>query len=345
MNQIEPIILYCLKQLHNERTVYSIFHLLNGKKSSQTIQDAHLFSLKNFFGIYESLTREEFDEIIHSIEEKRLISHHGNERCTLTPIGETFLENNPTPAFINGWDYQSFTMVFWERLSLLVQVASNLVYGDAKYLPIQKNKEVHQWVKTVLKEINVPKKELGSVVYTELTDCFDSEIGLDPSILVFRLTGYKQIGLTPEQTAKRLNIDIHDYQICFIHILHYLIHKIRQNPNLFRIFSFLIRDFQQKDELTISSRKTWNFLKQGYTLENIAKLRDLKVSTIEDHIVEFALHIDDFSIDSYVNKDLQDKIIAISSQSATKQLKLIREKLKTVTYFQIRLVLAKYGDR
>jgi uncharacterized protein YpbB len=62
MCKIENILLYCLKQLNGERTIYSIYHLLNGKKSSQTLQDAHLFSLKRYFGILESLTRESFDE-------------------------------------------------------------------------------------------------------------------------------------------------------------------------------------------------------------------------------------------------------------------------------------------
>jgi uncharacterized protein YpbB len=343
MNQLESIILHCLRQLNSERTVYSIYHLLNGKKSSQTIQDAHLFSLKNFFGVYESLTREAFEEKLKFMVNKDQISICGDQRYCLTTIGEMLLKNNPPPSFIDGWNYQSFTTLFWERLSLLIQVTSNFVYGETKYTPIQKNKDVHQWLKTIVREINVPKQEMGNAVFSELVHCFENCMEVDPAILVFRLTGFQQIGLTQQQVAKKLNMELHDYHIRFIHVLHYLIHKIYQESNQLRILPLLIRDFNHIDELTLSSRKTWNLLTQGYSPEQIAALRHLKLSTIEDHFVEFALHINDFSIDSYVSKELQDEILSISRKEETRQLKLIRDKLRIASYFQIRLVLAKFG--
>ncbi|WP_040208306.1 helix-turn-helix domain-containing protein [Neobacillus jeddahensis] len=345
MQQFETIILYCLKQLNSERTIYSIFHLLNGKKSSQTIQDAHLFSLKKFFGIYEPLTRESFDEIIYSMLEKEWVVLCGDQRYHLTQSGKVFLDNTSLPTYLNGWSFHPVTTLFWERLSLFVQVTSNLVYGEARYLPIQKNKDVHLWLKTKLKEIDVPRSELGNKVFTELTDCFNMDKKINPALVVFRLTGYQQIGLTPLQTAKKLDMNIHEYHIGFIHTLHYLLQNIIKDPLSYSILAILISDMKQEDELTITSRKTWKLLNQGYNLEQIAEFRHLKVSTIEDHIVEFSLHIDGFSIDPYVDKDLQMKIIDIARDSETRQLKRIKEKLEAATYFQIRLVLAKYGER
>src|SRR3954466_12998281 len=97
MLQIESIILYSINQLNSERTIYSIYHLLKGKKSSQTIQDAHLFSLKKFFRIFESLTRESFDKIIGKIFEKKLIRECGERRFLLTAKGNSYLEKNQLP--------------------------------------------------------------------------------------------------------------------------------------------------------------------------------------------------------------------------------------------------------
>ncbi|MGG1675103.1 helix-turn-helix domain-containing protein [Neobacillus sp. NRS-1170] len=345
MKQIESILLNCLKKLNRERTIYSIYHLLNGKKSSQTIQDAHLFSLKHLFGIYDTLTRESFENIIHNMVEKKWIHNCGEQRFILTPDGEVNLNDNKMPSFLNGWDYHPFTMNFWERLSLLVQVASNFVYHETQYIPIQKNKDVHFWLKTIIKEVQVPRQKMGSMLYSELVDSFKEANNTDPSVLIFRLTGYQQIGLTSEQTAMRLNMDIHDYNIEFINIIHYLLQKINREPKHFPLLSLLMRDLKQNNELTISSRKTWNLLTQGYSPEIIADIRHLKLSTIEDHFVEFALHINDFSIDDYVEKNLQDTILEISRQTKSRQLKLIRDKVKMASYFQIRLVLAKYGER
>ncbi|PFP27329.1 RQC domain-containing protein [Bacillus sp. AFS073361] len=345
MLQIESIILYSIKQLNKERTIYSVYHLLNGKKSSQTIQDAHLFSLKSFFGIYEQLSRESFEEIIQSMSEKKWVKNIGEQRFIVTLLGKELLEKTQLPKYIHGWNYHQMTSLFWERLSLLVQVISNLMFGETRYTPIQKNKEVHTWLKSALKSMNLPRMEMGTIFYSELEDCLDAGNGFDPAILVIRLTGFQQIGLTPLQAAKQLNINFHDYQIGFTNTLHYLLRKIEEDGYKFKILPFLIKGLMKNDELTLSTRKTQRLLNQGYTLDMIANIRHLKLSTIEDHLVELALNMENFSIDTYVDKELQNKILEISHQIATKQLKLIREKIVTATYFQIRLVLAKYGDR
>lgn len=41
--QLQYTVLYCLKQLNGERTVSSIYYLLKGKRSSQTLQDGNMF--------------------------------------------------------------------------------------------------------------------------------------------------------------------------------------------------------------------------------------------------------------------------------------------------------------
>ncbi|WP_251555240.1 helix-turn-helix domain-containing protein [Neobacillus muris] len=343
MQQIETIILYCLKQLNGERTVFSIFHLLNGKKSSQTIQDAHLFDLKRFFGTFEQMTRETFETMIQWLEDQQKIYSIGQQRYRITKEGERQLEVQKVPEYINGWDFQPYTTLFWERLSLLIQVASNLVYQESTYIPIQKNKQIHDWVKAVLSGLNIPKREIGGAVLAELQACFDDCHGVNPSILVFRLSGYRQIGLTAEQAARKFNLNYYDYHAEFINALHFLIQKIDRNKRSLPILQELFRNIQPSRPLTSSAQRTWELWNQGSLIGQIAASRQLKLSTIEDHFVEFALHLPDFSIDSYVSPSLQKEILDASKEIETKQLKLIKNKVQTASYFQIRLVIAKYG--
>lgn len=345
MCEIENILLYCLKQLNGERTIYSIYHLLNGKKSSQTLQDAHLFSIKKYFRVLESLTRESFDEIFNNIIEKNLVEACGEQRYLLSSLGEAHLLNSTQPSYMNGWRYQPFTLLVWERLSLLVQVTSNFTFQETKYIPIQKNTEVHNWLKDILKSSYIPKQMLGNILFSELVDLLEQARDINPEVLVFRLTGYNQIGLTSSQTAKKLNKDSIQYHLEFINLLHCLIHFVEREPSRFQVLSTLLANLEQKDALTLSSRKTWTLLNQGYTPDEIASIRNLKISTIEDHLVEFALNVKSFSINPYVDEEAQRKILEISKQESTRQLKVIRNTLRTASYFQIRLVLAKYGDR
>lgn len=346
MKLLELIILDCLKKIQSERTIYSIYHLLNGKKSSQTIQDAHLFSLTKYYGVFESLTRESFEKIISTMIEQTWICRSGDEqRFIIASSGECFLNNNKLPEFLDGWNYHQFTTGFWERLSLFVQVTSNLVFEERNYLPIQKNRDIHIWLKSMLKEIEVPRRKIGSKLYKELLACLGNANGIDPSVLVFRLTGYRQIGLTAQQAAKKLALDPSDYHIEFINILHYMIQSISKESRRFPLLNRLIQGLKQSDELTLSTRKTWNMLAQGCSLEMVADLRQLKMSTIEDHLVECALHLDEFSIDSYVDQGLQEKILTFVQKSGIRRLKQIRQEVPLASYFQIRLVLAKFGER
>lgn len=345
MSNIKNILLYCLKQLNGERTIYSIFHLLNGKKSSQTLQDAHLFSLKRYFRILEPLTRDAFDEIFNHLLEKKLVEACGEQRFLLTSAGEDYLLNHAQPYYVNGWRYQPFTLIVWERLSLLVQVTSNFTFQETKYIPIQKNVEVHNWLKEFLKSTSVPKAELGKSLFFELVQILEHARDVNPEVLIFRLTGYKQIGRTSSQIAKELELDSIQYHLEFINAIHCLLHFVESEPARFKVLSSLFTNLDHKDTLTLSARKTLVLLNQGFTTEEIAGIRNLKISTIEDHLVEFALNVKDFSINSFVDEEIQLMILGISRQESTRQLKVIRNHIKTASYFQIRLVLAKYGDR
>jgi uncharacterized protein YpbB len=97
--------------------------------------------------------------------------------------------------------------------------------------------------------------------------------------------------------------------------------------------------------LTQSTEKTFQLLNQGYSIADIVNTRQLKKGTIEDHIVELALKISGFSIEPFVTVEKQNQIKKVINETMTKQLRLIQNNVQGATYFEIRLVLAKNGDR
>lgn len=343
---IENIILYCLKKLNGERTIYSIYHLLKGKKSSQTIQDAHLFDLIKFFRIYEPLTRKMLEEVITKALEKNWITFVANQRYLLTETGAELLDRNQekiTFHYLNGWKYHSISQQFWERLSLLIQVVSNLVFQETHYIPIQKNKQVHIWLKSFIKNTPLDRNLLGKTLFFELEDCLQSADDIDPSVLIFRLTGYNCIGDTSLQVAERLGMENFQYHLEFQKVLHYCIKKVETDKKRYPILSNLLFDLKEKSTLTNSTKITFELVQRGYSIDEIVLKRSLKKSTIEDHIVEIALNVEQFSIDPFIEKGIQDKILSFVQTAATRQLKLIKSKVVSANYFEIRLVLAKYG--
>lgn len=343
----DGIILTCLKKLAGERTIFSIYHLLKGKKSSQTIQDARLFQLTKLFGVYPNVSRESLVEVTGRAASNNWISPCEEYRFMLTSAGEEMLqdfqERYPALLYLNGWKYHQTGPQFWERLILLVQVISNLAYGCSRYIPVQKNKQVHAWIKSFFKKNKLPRDLLSSTIFSELVSILEQDQSLDPSVLVFRLTGYERIGLTSMQIAEKLNMEHIYYCFQFTNMLHYIIGYLGANLSRYPILSSLLPDEKPGKLLTNSSQITYRLWQKGYSIAEIAGIRGLKTNTIEDHIVEIAMNIESFSIDPYVDKPLQDKILAAAQAISSKQLKLIKSKVGSVNYFEIRLVLAKYG--
>ncbi|MDF1507685.1 helix-turn-helix domain-containing protein [Robertmurraya sp. DFI.2.37] len=341
------VVLFCLHKINDERTIYSLYHLLSGKKSFQTIQDAHLFQIAQFYKTCDFLTRKQFDEIIEELEKQNLVTATNEQYYKLTRDGLTYMkkesENHPFLSYLNGWDYQ-YANIFWQRISLLVQVTSHLANQDRNYIPIQRKKPLLKWLKNYLLHNRFNRKELSDRLYHELIHVLEDCREIDPSVFVIRLTGFETIGLTEKQACESLKIEQTLYHFQFQALLHYILFRIQKEPKTFMLLASLITDIETNLLLTDTSKKTLVLLNKGFSLEQIAQIRKLKVSTIQDHIVELALQMNSFQIEPFVGKEKIKLITAAHKQATSKQLKQIRELVPEATYFQIRLVLTRLGE-
>ena len=125
---LQTMILYCLQKINGERTIYSIYHLLKGKKSSQTIQDTHLFHLNRFFQTETNMSRNEFRKDHCQIFIRSLLINISDNVIGLQNMEKTFwkvFSPSTYSCFFKWLEIPERTAnVFWERLSLSVQVIS-----------------------------------------------------------------------------------------------------------------------------------------------------------------------------------------------------------------------------
>jgi uncharacterized protein YpbB len=343
------LILSCLQKINGERTSYSIYHLLKGKKSSQTIQDAHLFNMTNLFQTFPQLSRNNFDEIIRDLVKKTYIEIVNIDKFKVTSIGIAYMEKIritlPIPKALNGWKYHSTQEDFWKRLSLFIQVCSNLINFESSYIPIQNDNKTADWVKEILLKLNKNREELSEELLQEIISCLNAGEEIKPEVVVWRLTGHKHIGLTSIQCAELFKMDINYFHLHFLNSIHFMINKITSNRNQFPILQNLLSEYQKPIILTNSSLVTYRYLQLGYTIDEIATVRKLKTSTIEDHIVEIALNDSDFNMEQFVPIEVEIKIKETIKKINSKQLKMIRQELQEdISYFQIRLVQARIGE-
>lgn len=342
MNYFSMVILYCIKKIKGERSVSSIFHLFKGKRSSQTIQDAKLYQTYHLFGVFPLLGRKEIEDSISQLIKEKAIERCSDNSYVVTEYGEQLLNRFSLPSSLNGWKYTGQAHVLWERLALLVQVLSNLVHHETRYIPISRDMLLLHWVKTYIKNMAYSRDELSKILYTELADVLGGLEDINSNIFVTKLTGHNRIGSTNEQVSEIFQLSSYEVIILFTSTLHHILQVTIEEKERYPVLSKIISTSTRELSLTQSTEKTYQLLHQGYSLEMIASIRQLKKNTIEDHIVEIALADETFDTTPYVDSETFNRIEKCIKELQTNQLKVIKNTLTIpVSYFEIRLVLAK----
>lgn len=345
--QLQYTLLYCLKRLNGERTVSSVYHLLKGKRSSQTLQDGNMFHISFLFGIYKSLTRHEYDQEIQRVLQKQWIQHVHENTYMLTDTGEKQLHNwkgtLSFPQHLHGLHYGDIGETFWRRLSLIVQTVSNLQQQNKKFIPIQQDTEIVEWVKQFLIGIPYVRGTLADMLWKEMHMVLANTLPIEATILTYRLTGYERIGYTLEQLAKITKQDVFRVHLLFWGTIHFFIQTVREKETEFPLLTKIISYPNERADLfSLSTQKTYQLWKQGYSLDEIATIRNLKVATIEDHFVEITLRERDFSIEMFVEKKKIQQIQHVIETLRTRKLRIVKQAVgETTSYFEIRLVLAR----
>ncbi|GIN73456.1 ATP-dependent DNA helicase RecQ [Bacillus sp. J14TS2] len=348
MTFLSALLLKCLRELNGERTIYSIYHLLVGKKSSQTLQDAHLFDLAPFFKTIPDMRRSEFDHHIQIFIEQQYIEYDPKTLIGhITDKGSeaylTYFEAVAIPNYVNGLKFQDAAIQMWKRLTLFVQVLSYMNHAENRYYPVTRDHDIQTWVKSYLFHHKEQKGSLAADLHEELSILLTTPFPEDPVSVIWRLSGYQMIGYTDKQTAEYLNLEQTEYHFRFLNALHYWITQIVAKPNQFRIMHSLVDDVYQSIPLTNTAAKTAELLAMHHSVEKVACLRNLKKSTIEDHIIEIAMNDPAFSIEPFIDFKLAKEIVRAARHLQVKKLKPIKEQIDAATYFQIRLALARIG--
>ncbi|WP_042145732.1 helix-turn-helix domain-containing protein [Paucisalibacillus sp. EB02] len=344
---VEGITLDCLTQIKFNRSIYGIYHLLTGKKSIQSVHDARIFQLEKYYGVHLSLTRNQFLQIVNVMLENGLLNKDdGNEFYHVTKAGKeklSLFQGTTIFSYLNGLSFSGIERQFRDRLYLLVQTYSNILVNNYSFIPIVDSQEVTKWVKDFYRrhqQSNFPDQ-----LYHELYQLLSLLPKGEADFFVDRLSGYQYYGLSMEQLAIKYNLSRDDTIIYLTGITHVLINLVSQKKEAYPILSQLIIGFDQQKFITNTANQTFHLLKKQYSLEQIVQIRNLKLNTIYDHIVEIALYDSSFQIESYVNKKEQEEIIAAIQLNNTFKLKTIKESCSsTISYFQIRLVLTRLKE-
>ncbi|UOQ93614.1 helix-turn-helix domain-containing protein [Halobacillus shinanisalinarum] len=338
------IILECVLQMNGERTVSGIFHLLKGKRSSQTLQDARSYKLDQYFGIYPSLSKQVLQAFIKRAANEQLISIENEQFAVFREKGSDYLSNykGPFPKYFSGMAEHGNVRDFQDRLQLHIQTVTHMSVNNPAFLPIIEQLKVQQWVKQQFSLNKARIKDVEVQLYLELATLLNQLTCLEAELFTSRLTGESVVGETRDQIAQDHNISIQDVDVLLSHVFYFLYHQAKNSPSHYPELARCLEGLSSSSLITQSAKITYRYLQRGFSIKDIARKRQLKISTIEDHVVEAALVVPHFSIRTFISEVDERRIVDAARALQTKRLKKIYESLEgEFTYFELRLVLAK----
>lgn len=341
----KKIVFLCSKQIKGERSLAAIYHLLTGKRSIQTVQDAHLYQITPFYGILPFLHQKYFNQQINEfIINKYVKSSSQNKTILLTEKGDEWLQNNDHICLtgFNGISYGQFDMIFLNRLLLFIQMLTNSKMDNYTYMAIVDDPTITSWAKQTYVMIGDGIDETTKNLHKELSILLNQLTEQEANIFVDRLTGYKTYGLSINQLADHYHLHPLDIQLTLVLTTHKMLQIISKHKNSFPILQYVSNDLQKEKFITNTAYKTYQLLNNGHSTSDIARIRNLKENTIFDHLVEISLYDHEFPFEQYLNNDIYKEIIQATLEQNSFKLKDIKDQVNpNISYFQIRLALAK----
>ncbi|EIT86555.1 hypothetical protein A374_03254 [Fictibacillus macauensis ZFHKF-1] len=343
------LILFAIGKLNGERSLSGVLHLLNGKKTSQTLTDGTLFHASFLFSALPALDRATLETEVKQLQANGWVRSLSAETYCMTSLGtqalQTWQKKHPYLLTINSLKYRKAETLFFNVVSLYVQSLAHVLHNDTRFLPICNDFHVQRIVKRCMPKRS-ERQASADQHYQEWLTLLNQLDEKSATLFVLRMSHRTRTGLTIEQLADQIALSKEEVSLRFRAVLHHFLQEALQQPTLYPMLHTLAAASigVESVPLTQSATKTYELLQQGMTPQEILRRRNIKRSTLEDHLVEAAIHVPTFSIDAFVSKDEQQAIQTAFTTLKTKKLKTLKEALQDVSYFKIRLVLGKKGS-
>lgn len=283
MDFYQLFILSCFKEEKPMRTS-TLYHLLKGKRTSSILTYGYFYNVLKYFAILPKLKETTYNQIISELKTNSYLLENKDGLSVISETGLQLIEveNFPKTNALKQMSYYKWDLAFFERIVFTTQVLSEKAYLEKKYLPIETNLFKQQRLKLWLSK---QKKEVVTDFYHEWNKLVDCLSIYEQELILKQLVGHNQRGHTLQQISEeKKEHPLHLY-LEFKNGWHHLITEIIENSNHYPLFFSILTEekaFVKED----SSQKTSELFSKGYSIEEIAKFRNLKISTVTDHLIE-----------------------------------------------------------
>lgn len=272
----------------DEIKIAQLIHILNGKRTPSIFYLALKKDLVHIYGLLPYLKRQQLTSYVTCLEESGALKRRG-EAYLLTVEGEGrvryFLKNYPYPKHIKDFSHSLIRLPLWKHIQLFTQIVSHRAYQQLNFTPLIRDIKIQENIRYLLKTL---PKFLFQHWAEEQISIFRGMDKHSADFLANQLSGYRSWGVTGADLEEvipsgvwGIHIGLHDSVEEYRKIA-----KDQKLPLHQKVSEWINQTYHEG--LSPSTYQTVKYLSHGWTLEQIAKERHLKLNTIREHVLEAA---------------------------------------------------------
>lgn len=295
------------------------------------------------FSQFKSVAKEDLEILLQPLLKLKWLEIK-DKGYILTKIGmeslKEYFDNHYFPQRIKSFAFMYLRQPFWERLQLFVQVFSELSYHNANYVPIIKHPLHQENARLLFQQFHHEKTTLLNNWVDEQFYLLNSIDQKRADILAGHLTGHQKVGKTKTQIQEELSMTSLEYNLFHQDSIEEIIQTIQSNRAKLPIHYAILTGLHQETNygLSISTQQTYNLIEQGYSIEEIATIRQLKENTVREHILEIAFVFTDFSYQKFVPDKIYEHLNQRFSEETSYNFKQAVSENSAIEFMHYRLV-------
>lgn len=321
------------------------FNNLIGRRTVSNLFWGAQYGLLPFFNLFKHLSATDFQKSLHALSQQGLILYQDNKvRLTKQGVKQKQIF---TPIIVlfkfKGIGLYTNIETVQSCIQLAVQITSEFAFQNNRYYPIQASGQIMNFCKKWFsqnKSRTLPQqleKEL-SIFLAKLSDD-------DANAFANRFIGHENYGLTDQQIANALEISNFDWKLKKLDLMTRFISWTQSDSDQAPLCAQLVAPWLKQTPVSMSSDLSYQLFLKYTNLDRVAQLRQVKLNTIKEHLLEAAILLPDFPFTQLLPASFPDKVLSYLNATPPQQWQFttVVQLDSKISFFEFRLLQIQRG--
>lgn len=328
---------------YNQTNSGQIVNIFHGRRTPSMLYLAVKNQWFDSFNLFPKVKRGEIEGVLAKFRNKDWIVESGNY-YELTAKGNkelnSYFTTHSYPSHTLSINTQPYRLVFWQRFQFMTQIISEKEYNNSNYSPINRNIYDQNWAKRFLQKYKNTFSSLSESWISESIKTFSLLTHKSSNFLAKLLVGHDVLGNTFKQVSGEVEWTPIEGYVLFNDFVEEMLTIIFNSKDDLPLLNEMLGNIQREFHygLSKSSFETAQFLSRNIDLKIVAKKRNLKESTIKEHLLEVAIVQPRFDFKPFIPENDYMYLYKIFKQFPGISYAELKSQNKSVDFMNFRLV-------